>query len=165
MKSNFLTTLFHTSKLFYSYVIICHNLLYLYLVDRIFPCFGNRRILEEMRVMNARLSYLEERITVLSNYTIDQGMILDVLLSPGLKPGAPRCTSAPTTRILCMNSPPATRETEVTGVTRENRVTGETGATRETRATEATRETGVTRETEVTRETGATRERLCEYVV
>ena len=59
-------------------MIICHNLLYLYLVDRIFPCFGNRRILEEMRGINARLSYLEERITVLSNYTIDQGMIFDV---------------------------------------------------------------------------------------
>ena len=81
MKSNFITTLFHTSKLFYSYVIICHNLLYLYLVDRIFPCFSNRRILEEMRIMNARLSYLEERVTVLSNYSIDQGIILEVSLN------------------------------------------------------------------------------------
>ena len=35
----------------------------------------------EMRVVNVRLSHLEERMTILSNYSIEQGIISDVSLN------------------------------------------------------------------------------------
>ena len=78
MKSCYISTHFHTtSKLCCLYSIICRDFSNLFLVDRLLALFEQEGVGRDEGI-DVKMNVLEERMTILSNYSLELGIILEV---------------------------------------------------------------------------------------